>query len=269
MSEKYVQQILDARETCNVAALNIGAAEGRYIPPLADKFSTVHAFEADIWSPGKVPAIKEAYKKALISPSITEITKLTKLYENAIISSGHAPTVEAAYKAAMNILNQGVIASPFNWNNVYIIPKAVNSTCGKVKLYISDLNIGRHTINENHWQHHGATWGYSNKAEEVDAVTIDEYCKELVVGCIVCDIEGGEAFIFEGAKKTLANNEIDVIIELHDGINFNSMIDVFTELDYRLYLEVAQSDDGMNHALFSNRDQWKINIPDFMQKFEF
>jgi hypothetical protein len=75
----------------------------------------------------------------------------------------------------------------------------------------------------------------------------------LPVGFIKCDIEGGEAFIFEGALKTIESNIMDVMIEVHDG----AIAKLFNERGYKTYLESAQSVDGMMHVLFSNRDKWQ------------
>ncbi len=212
MSERFVQQIIDAREKSNEIALDIGSAEGRYIEPLLVKFAEVYAFEAD-----KADVTKVAYRKNTFPP------------------------------------------------NVHIIDKAVSNKAGTVKLYMSDLNIGRHTINEDHWKNQGRSWGYTDRYDEVEAITIDDLLPGYSnVGFIKCDIEGGEALIFEGAKYTLEHNLIDVVIELHEDIDFRPMTKLFTDLDYSIYQESSKSDDGMIHALFSNRTQWEENMPLFM-----
>lgn len=214
MSERFVQQVIDAREKSSAIALDIGSAEGRYIEPLLVKFAEVYAFEAD-----KADVTKVAYRKDTF-PS-----------------------------------------------NVHIIDKAVSNKAGTVKLYMSDLNIGRHTINEDHWKNQGRSWGYSDRYEEVEAITIDDICPgDINVGFIKCDIEGGEALIFEGAKYTLEHNLLDAVIELHEEIDFRSMTKIFTDLGYDIYTETGKSCDGMIHALFSNREQWKENLPSFMEE---
>ena len=263
MSEKFVQQLIDATDPfMNKVALNIGTAEGRYIDPLLVKYGEVYAFEADGLSPGKVPAIKLAYEAALKNQ--ISAPDLKKVYETAIISSGGALTLKAAYDNAVKSLDKGDIVPLFDFNRVHVIDKAIGPESGTIKLYMSSLNVGRHTINEDHWKKQGTSWGYSNHFNLCKCVTIDEICNGLSVGMIVCDIEGGEALIFEGGKETLENNEIDVIIELHDDIDFRPMTKIFKELDYSIYTETGRSSDGMTHALFSNRAQWKSELPNFI-----
>jgi FkbM family methyltransferase len=151
--------------------------------------------------------------------------------------------------------------------NVHVIDKAVSNKSGTVKLFMSDLNIGRHTINENHWKNQGKSWGYTDRYEEVEAITIDDICTgDKDVGFIKCDIEGGEALIFEGAISTLEHNLIDVVVELHEDIDFRSMTKIFTDLGYKIYTETGKSCDGMIHALFSNREQWEQHLPAFMER---
>jgi len=263
MSEMFVQQVIDATDPfMDKVALNIGAAEGRYIDPLLVKYGEVYAIEADILAPGKVPAVKSAYYEARnfnISPST-----LKTIYETAVISSGNAPTVRAAYEKAALSLEKGIIVPLFNFERVTVFENAIGPKHGTVKLYTSSLNVGRHTINEDHWKHHGQSWGYSDKFEEVESLTIDEISANKPIGNIVCDIEGGEALIFSGGKTTLKDNDIDAIIELHHDINFWPMVNIFKDFGYSIYTETAQSSDGMVHVLFSKRTQWKNNLPSFM-----
>jgi FkbM family methyltransferase len=267
MSELFVQQVIDSTETnVDKIALNIGAAEGRYIDPLLVKYREVYAIEADIFSPGKVPAVKSAYDAARnfnISPST-----LRTIYETAVISSGNASTLKNALEKVLTSLEKGQVVPLFDFERVTVFDKAIGPKHGTVKLYMSSLNVGRHTINEDHWKHHGQSWGYSDKFEEVESLTIDEISANKSIGSIVCDIEGGEALIFSGGRRTLRDNDIDAIIELHHDINFWPMINIFKDFGYNIYSEKNQSNDGMIHALFSNRDQWKNNLPSFMTPIE-
>ena len=265
MSEKFVQQVIDATDPAmDKVALNIGTAEGRYINPLLVKYGEVYAFEADGFSPGKVPAIKLAYESALKQQ--TTIADLKRAYETAIVSSGGVLSLRDAYETALKSLNRGEVVSLFDFNRVHVIDKAVGPESGTIKLYMSSTNVGRHTINEDHWekQKTDAAWGYSNHFNLCECVTIDETCKSLKVGMILCDIEGGEALIFAGGRKTLRDNDIDVIVELHDEVDFRPMINIFKEFEYNIYTETGRSCDGMTHALFSNREQWKNELPTFM-----
>ena len=263
MSEKFVQQVLDACEFSNQTALNIGAAEGRYINPLLEKYADVFACEADKWATGKVPAVKEAYDN---TTSLDDMKKLENIYQVAITSSGNAPSVKETYERAISSLKQGILVPPFDFTRVRVIDKAIAPQLGMSKLYMSSLNVGRHTINEEHWKRHGSSWGYSSTYKEVESVTIDELCKNLYVGGIICDIEGGEALIFEGGRETLQNNSMDVVVELHESIDFRPMTEIFVNSGYKIYTEKGISNDGMVHALFSNRARWNLELPFFMEK---
>jgi FkbM family methyltransferase len=198
MSECFVSMVIATLEYSDTIALDIGAAEGKYMMDLHPYFSEVYGFEA---AKEKIPYLLKHFKPE------------------------------------------------------QVINKAISDKSGTTKLYKSVLEAGCHTINGG-WKDYVQEF-YDvddfNEYDEVEAITIDEFCEGKNVSFIKCDIEGGEAFIFNGAVKTLRNNKMDVVIELHPGIELDPLKEFFTELGYKIYGELEKPVDGMVHYLFSNR----------------
>jgi FkbM family methyltransferase len=78
--------------------------------------------------------------------------------------------------------------------------------------------------------------------EKVRCVTIDDYVEETkdIPTFIKCDVEGAEDFIFDGAKKTLIENNVFIILELHGAyrsVNPIKLWNFFNNLGYKIFDE--------------------------------
>jgi FkbM family methyltransferase len=126
--------------------------------------------------------------------------------------------------------------------NVIIIPQAISNNNIPVKLFLNN-NPYMHTLSNDM-----AKTYQDFDFIEVEATTIDEFCKDKDIGFIKCDIEGAEEFVFDTAINTLKNNKMNVIVEFHKGVSKNKIISLFQEYDYRIKKTSTISD----HILFSN-----------------
>ncbi len=78
----------------------------------------------------------------------------------------------------------------------------------------------------------------------VNAITIDEYCQlnNVIPGVIKIDVEGAEFWALEGMRQTLKNNNITVLVEIHQGYLLENGI---TGLSFKQYL------DTINYRAFT------------------
>lgn len=117
------------------------------------------------------------------------------------------------------------------YDNVEIVQAACGLVDGVTKLYLND-NPGGHSISQRLAQE--KTWGHSeDKFIDVRTVRIDTFCKDLDVGFIKCDIEGGESFIFEAARETLDRCSPKVVLEVHQSVDYPPLFALFDGLGYR------------------------------------
>jgi len=102
-----------------------------------------------------------------------------------------------------------------NLNNVTLVPKAVSSQPGVIKLYLSnDFNSGTHsTIADDP--------NVSSQFVEVPCITLDDFVSEndlRTVDLIKIDVEGAELEVIQGAANILQSKYPTLIIELSEGI---------------------------------------------------
>lgn len=140
-------------------------------------------------------------------------------------------------------------------SNLEIVPCAVSDKPGKVKLYKNSLNVGGHTIfdkvaEEEIWGHNVADY------MEVDAVTLDDFCKGRSIKAIKMDIEGAEDFVWNGAVETLKNNKMDILLETHSSVDCGKLLIFFNRLGYKVYEnDVTVTEMRIDtHYLVTNKD---------------
>lgn len=90
---------------------------------------------------------------------------------------------------------------------ITLIKKAVSSSPGTANIFLSQKNIGTHSLSS-----HAAE---STKALEVDVVTIDDTIKrQSSVDILKIDVEGYDGYVLDGAKKLIASSKPTLFIEL-------------------------------------------------------
>jgi FkbM family methyltransferase len=92
-----------------------------------------------------------------------------------------------------------------NASNVTVIPVAIGDKTGKSKIYLDENNVGTHSMG-----------GKSSNSVQVQTDTIDNFVKKnhlRKINFIKMDIEGFEAQALNGARKTLSDGGIPMLIE--------------------------------------------------------
>jgi len=93
--------------------------------------------------------------------------------------------------------------------NVIPLQKAVSNIGGKVRLFLDEVNLGKHSLSEYNVLKAGFV--------EVEAVTLDDFFESVVknnkVNLIKIDTEGAEGLIIEGAGRILSDNDLKIIME--------------------------------------------------------
>jgi FkbM family methyltransferase len=192
MSEEFLVNKINKFEYSNGIAFDIGANIGDYSLILAQKFSTVYAFEPH---PVNVKIITDRQKPPELASKI--------------------------------ILEE----------------MAISNFTGKCKLYTQpDTLLTGHSISEKTIVH--PNWQLDKKRFlEVPCMTIDDFCKEkgIIPTFIKMDIEGGEDTAWEGAIKTLKENDITIGLEIHLGVNVEKLTKLFNDLGYKIEGDIPSS----------------------------
>lgn len=152
-----------------------------------------------------------------------------------------------------------------SYSNVECYNVAIGNVNGKSKFYISDEGRNWHSMNEN------SPAAIHGKCIEVRTFTLDEFLKDKrPVDVIRMDIEGYESTVIEGMKKTLADREVKLFVELHFGLtDLTAFLETLRELGYR-YIYLLHRDEPLElnsttiteltkknrtiHALFKKSD---------------
>ena len=95
-----------------------------------------------------------------------------------------------------------------SYENVTIEKKGISDKNGKSKFYISERNVGAHSIFP-HTKYH-------KSFIDVEIVTLDDYFhkKEIdKISFVKIDVEGGEVAILRGMSCILANENLKILIE--------------------------------------------------------
>ena len=120
--------------------------------------------------------------------------------------------------------------------NIIIEQMAISNVSGTCKLYtqpdnlITGHSISKHIITHPNWQLK------EERFIEVPCITIDDFCEQnkITPSFIKMDIEGGEDFAWEGAIKTLRENNIVIALEIHYGVDVEKLTKLFTDLNYTI-----------------------------------
>jgi FkbM family methyltransferase len=122
--------------------------------------------------------------------------------------------------------------------NVVVEDAAIGLEDGTTKLYIND-NPGGHSISQRLAEE--KTWGHAtDRFIEVRSVRLDTYFRDIDVGFIKCDIEGGESFIFEGGVEMLRRCSPKIMLEVHQAVDYPRLYKFFDELGYGFTNEKGQ-----------------------------
>ena len=103
-------------------------------------------------------------------------------------------------------------------------------------------------------------WGHKpEKSIIVPGVTLDDYMKENKIEnlrFIKMDIEGGEDFAWFGAEETLKNNYLDIVLEVHNEVDYARLHKYMTDQGYKFFDNKQQQVAGLKadtHYLVTNR----------------
>jgi len=150
-------------------------------------------------------------------------------------------------------------------NNVEVINAGICNVDGPVKLFIQHAGDGRNKGGNSLslYVAEAKKWGHDpNRSIEVPGITLDTFCKERNINnlrLIKMDIEGGENFAWQGAKETLKNNKLDIVLETHDCVNFEDLFQFFKDYGYKIFDLANDERVGMDkfklnsHYLITNR----------------
>jgi len=130
--------------------------------------------------------------------------------------------------------NMDILKNAVKAKNVSFEQQAIGLTNGTTKLYLCGPNDGGHSTCESHPQF--GQWGHSfNNYVVVPSVTLDKFTRGMQIKFIKCDVEGAEKFIFDKGKEMLAVNDLTLLLETHQMVDFAKLYKLFTDLRYKIY----------------------------------
>lgn len=118
--------------------------------------------------------------------------------------------------------------------NVVQLQKAVSDKPGTIKLYWNPGNAGGHTISDRAVVEAGQGHSFESYVE-VEAVTLDDFCRDLDIRFIKCDVEAAEGFIFNGAVEFLTVQSPVISMETHRELDHGALSKFFQNLGYTIY----------------------------------
>jgi len=132
-------------------------------------------------------------------------------------------------------------------HHVHVEELAISNVTGETPLYVSNASDTGHSISEQivfseedprYW---GKEYFSRDRLIMVPCITIDDYCKQhnLIPTLIKMDIEGGEAFAWEGAVDLLTNHNPQILLEIHL-IDMPKLETFFKDLGYKFYQDKHQ-----------------------------
>lgn len=103
-------------------------------------------------------------------------------------------------------------------------------------------------------------WGHDpNRFDIVKGITLDTFVKAHHIKklrFIKMDIEGGENFAWRGASETLKNFKLDIILEVHNAVNYNQLYKLFKDHGYEIFNtngSRAKTFEPDTHYMVTNR----------------
>lgn len=142
-----------------------------------------------------------------------------------------------------------------DYKNVVLVQKAVSNKTGKGKLYISEDNLGAHTIyNSND----------NRQWIEIEVIRLDDYFKNYngKIDFIKIDIEGAEYEAIQGMRNLLKRNNVTIVTEFNTFALKRSIIQpeeylkLLIELGFKLY-ELNEQEKKIK----------PVNIPKLLEKY--
>ena len=103
------------------------------------------------------------------------------------------------------------------YDNVVPVQKAVSNVAGMVKLYLSKIDVGAHTLREHH-DHPQFDERQFGEFVEVESVTLDGFFegKEHPIDVIKMDCEGSEMAVLLGMERIIRENKnLKMFIEFY------------------------------------------------------
>lgn len=131
------------------------------------------------------------------------------------------------------------------YSNIHLINKAITDKTGdKIKLYLSEGNLGDHRTYDSH---------DNRKFVEVETIKLDDYVSDCIskddidkISFIKIDTQGAEVGVIEGASNILTNNKnIKVMVEFWplglslSGNSREKLLDILTNrFGFKLYYTI-------------------------------
>lgn len=143
--------------------------------------------------------------------------------------------------------NMKVLLERSHASNVLYMESAIGDKDGEmVKLYRSD-DPGGSSTNEESPRFGG--WGHRwDNYIWVPTITFDALWHDIqgiylkpspLIRFIKCDVEGAEDYIFEHGQKMLKQNNMQIVLECHQPVNFVRLYDLFTSCGYQVFNTVG------------------------------
>lgn len=142
------------------------------------------------------------------------------------------------------------------YKNVILVQKAVSNKTGKLKLYLSEDNLGDHRIYNSH---------DDRKSVKIEAIRLDDYFKDYdgKIDFIKMDIQGAEGGAIQGMLNLLKKNKLVKIISefwpwglKRFGIGPDEYLKLLIELGFKLY-EVNEQEKKIK----------SVNIPKLLEVY--
>lgn len=92
-----------------------------------------------------------------------------------------------------------------NYPNIIAIPKAVSNVSGEAELYLSQSDVGAHTLRHQHNHPQFATPS-DGQSVKVKTIMLDTMFRDIPVDVIKMDCEGSEMAVLLGAKEVINRN---------------------------------------------------------------
>jgi len=185
-----------------------------------------------IYEPLQTELVKKEIKKGDVVLNIgANIGYYTLIFAKLVGDDGKIFAFEPA-PTNFSLLKKNVEIN--SYKNVVLVQKAVSNKTGKLKLYLSEDNMGDHRIYNS----------YDNRESiEIEAVRLDDYFKNYRAGInfIKMDIQGAEYGAIQGMLNLLKENNLKIIMEFWPsglkrfGIAPAECLELLVEFGFRLF----------------------------------
>jgi FkbM family methyltransferase len=171
----------------------------------ADEFLTQHVLERGIWEPEETQLILEQLRRGDTVIDVgANIGWYTILASRAVGDDGLVIAFEPD-PTNFELLKRNVESN--GCRNVRLEQKALSNKPGSVTLFLHESNKGMHSL---------LSFKESEGSIDVEAVSLYDYLSANTrrIDFVKIDVEGAEAFVLEGMRKTLAANpDMSLLLE--------------------------------------------------------